>query len=481
MNCVEILYSIMPTEIRLDYLLCKVGINCGFIKNTNHVFLLTSFAKTITMSQNRRSFIQKAGLLAGAFSAHSLFNELHAAQFETANTKAAAKSDTELAADEDYWSVIQQAYTVNPSIINLNNGGVSPAPKVVQDALDRYNKMTNEGPSYFMWRVMDMGREPLREKLAELAGVLPEEIAINRNSTEALNTVIFGLRLQKGDEVIGTKQDYPNMINAWKQRQTRERILYKQISFDFPMEDEEAIVQAYEKAITPNTKLIHITHVINWVGQIMPVKKITAMAARHGIETLVDGAHSFGLLNFKIPEMGCDYFGASLHKFLSAPIGSGMLWIRKEKIAGIWPLVCNDALESADIKKFETLGTRSFAIEQAIGEAINFHNAIGAQRKQERIHFLKNYWASAVKNIPKVKLHTSLNPAYSCAICGISIDGLTPQELDNALFTKYKIHTVGINWENIHCVRITPHVYTTLKDLDKLVMAVKEIAAQKKS
>lgn len=431
------------------------------------------------MSDSRRAFLQKAGLLAGAFSAGNLFNELHAADFENNLSRKAGIPARELAADEDYWSVIQQAYTVNPSIINLNNGGVSPAPRVVQEALDRYNKLANEGPSYYMWRVLDMGREPLREKLAELAGASPEEIAINRNSTEALNTVIYGLRLQKGDEVIGTKQDYPNMINAWKQRVAREGIVYKQINFDFPIEDEDAIVKAYENAITPKTKLLHITHVINWVGQIMPVKKLTAMAARKGIETLVDGAHSFGLLNFKIPELGCDYFGTSLHKFLSASVGSGMLWIRKQKIAGIWPLVCNDKPESEDIRKFETLGTRSFPIEQAIGEAVNFHNAVGPQRKQERIHYLKNYWASAVKNIPGVKLHTSLNPLYSCAICGVSVDGLTPQELDSALFTKYKIHVVGINWENIHCVRVTPHVYTKLKDLDKLIMAITEIARKK--
>lgn len=431
------------------------------------------------MSDNRRVFLQKAGLLAGAFSAGSLFNQLHAADFESRLSQKAGIPARELAADEDYWSVIQQAYTVNPSIINLNNGGVSPAPRVVQEALDRYNKLANEGPSYYMWRVLDMGREPLREKLAELAGASPEEIAINRNSTEALNTVIYGLRLQKGDEVIGTKQDYPNMINAWKQRAAREGLVYKQISFDFPIEDEDAIVKAYENAITPKTKLLHITHVINWVGQIMPVKKLTAMAARRGVETLVDGAHSFGLLNFSIPDLGCDYFGTSLHKFLSAPVGSGMLWIRKQKIAGIWPLVCNDKPESEDIRKFETLGTRSFPIEQAIGEAVNFHNAIGPQRKQERIHYLKNYWASAVKNIPGVKLHTSLNPLYSCAICGVSVDGLTPQELDSALFSKYKIHVVGINWENIHCVRITPHVYTKLKDMDKLIMAITDIARKK--
>lgn len=431
------------------------------------------------MNESRRNFLQKTSLLAGAFSVNNLFNQLHAADFDHANKNVAGLSNDQVAADEDYWAAIQQAYSVNPNIINLNNGGVSPAPRIVQDALDRYNKLCNEAPSYYMWRVLDLGREPLREKLADLAGASTEEIAINRNTTEALNTVIYGLRLKAGDEVIGTKQDYPNMINAWKQRQTREGIVYKQISFDLPMEDDDAIVSAFESAVTDKTKLIHVTHVINWVGQIMPVKKIAEMAHKKGIEVLVDGAHSFGLIDFKIPDLGADYFGTSLHKFLSAPIGSGMLWIKKDKIKNIWPLVCNDKPESDDIRKFETLGTRSFPIEQAIGEAINFHNAIGGERKQKRIHYLKNYWAAAVKKNPKVKIHTSLDPAYSCAICGVSINGMTPAELDSQLFNKYKIHTTNIVWENVSCVRVTPHVYTKLKDLDKLIKAIEEIAATK--
>jgi selenocysteine lyase/cysteine desulfurase len=346
----------------------------------------------------------------------------------------------------------------------------------VQEAVDRFNKMTNEGPSYYMWRILDQGREPLRYKLAQLAGADVEEIAINRNATEALNTIIFGLNLKAGDEVIGTKQDYPNMINAWKQRQEREGIVYKQINFQFPIENDEEIVAGFEKAITSKTKIIHITHIINWIGQILPVKKITTMAKKHGIETIVDGAHSFGLLDYKVPDLGCDYFGTSLHKFLSAPIGSGMLWIKKENIEKIWPLVCNDKPKSGDIRKFETIGTRSFPIEQGIGEAINFQNGIGNKRKEERIRYLKNYWASRVQNNPKVKIHTSFKDEYACAICGVSVNGMTPGELDSALFTNYKIHTVGIVWENISCVRITPHVYTRIQDLDKLVMAIETIA-----
>lgn len=431
------------------------------------------------MERNRRAFLQKAAMLTGAFSLNNLFNQAHASKWNPIIQSKFSCTPEDLASDEDYWSLIQQAYTVNPNIINLNNGGVSPAPITVQQALQRYNQLANEGPSYYMWRILDQGREPLRAKLAELAGCDAEEIAVNRNATEALNTVIYGLRLQKGDEVIGTKQDYPNMIQAWKQRAQREGIVYKQISFDFPMEDEEAIVNAFEKAITPATKVLHITHVINWVGQILPVSKLTAMAKRRGIQTIVDGAHSFGLLDFKIPDLGCDYFGTSLHKFLSAAVGSGMLWVKKERIANLWPMMCNDKPESGDIRKFETLGTRSFPIEQAIGEAINFHNAIGPARKQARIHYLKNYWASAVKDVPGIKIHTSLDPRFSCAIAGVSVEGKTIAQLDQELFNTYKIHTVGIVWENISCVRITPHVYTKLKDLDKLIAALTNIATKK--
>lgn len=427
----------------------------------------------------RRKFIQKMGLMAGAFSAGSLFDQLHAADLANAAQKISHLTPLEAAQDEDFWMTIQQAYTVNSNLIILNNGGVSPSPRVVQEAVERYNRMSNEGPSYYMWRILDQGREPLRQKLAILAGCSEEEIAINRNSTEALNTVIYGLDLQAGDEVVGTLQDYPNMIQAWRQRAMRDKIVYKQISFNFPIENDKEIVAAFEKAITPKTKIVHLTHVINWVGQVLPVAKIARMAHEKGVEVIVDGAHSFGLIDYKIPDLECDYFGTSLHKFLSAPIGSGMLWIKKEKIEKIWPLTCNDKPRSSDIRKFETLGTRSFPIEQGIGEAVNFQNAIGSKRKEERIRYLKNYWASKAKEIPGVTIHTSFKPEYACAIAGVSVAGMTPGELDNALMNQYKIHTVGIVWENISCVRVTPHVYTRLQDLDKLVGALETLAAKK--
>ncbi|KQS24689.1 aminotransferase class V-fold PLP-dependent enzyme [Dyadobacter sp. Leaf189] len=423
---------------------------------------------------NRRSFFKKSAALGmGAFGVDSLFNEIHAEQFSNAERFWKPDSND----NEDYWSVIQDAYTASKSeIIILNNGGVSPSPIAVQEALEKYNKAAAQGPSYYMWRIMDKGREPLRQRLAGLAGCNPEEIAINRNATEALNTIIFGLPLEKGDEIIGTIQDYPNMIQAWKQRQMRDGLVYKQLSFDFPIENDDQIVKAFADAITPKTKIIHVTHIINWVGQIMPVKKICQMAHAKGIEVVVDGAHTFGLLDYKIPDLDCDYFGTSLHKFLSAPVGSGMMWIKKDKIEKIWPLLCNSQPKSGDIRKFETLGTRSFPIEQAIGEAINFQEGIGSKRKQERVHYLKKYWAEKAAQIPGVKIHTSLKPEFSCAIAGVSVDGMKPEEVDSKLIKDHKIHTVGINWENIHCVRVTPHVYTKLSDLDRLVGALEKIA-----
>ena len=288
----------------------------------------------------RRNFLRSGAALAGAFSINSLFNQLHAEEFAAAAKAVDAREPESATTDEDFWSVIQRGYSVNPEIINLNNGGVSPSPIVVQQAVERYNELSNEGPSYYMWGILDQGREPLRERLAKLAGAKPGEIAIDRNSTEALNTIIYGLPLKAGDEVIGCKQDYPHMIEAYRQRAERDGIVYKQISFDFPMEDDAAIVRAYEEAITPNTKLIHVTHMINWLGQTMPVAKISDMAHAKGIEVIADGAHSFGLMDFKVPDLHCDYFGTSLHKFLSAPIGTGMMWVREDKIAKLWPLTC---------------------------------------------------------------------------------------------------------------------------------------------
>src|SRR5688500_16418548 len=426
---------------------------------------------------SRRSFVKKslgiaAPLSLSTYASNALSEDVADALFQLNNV-----SPLDDANDEELWARLAQAYTVSASILNLNNGAVSPQPKVVQDAVDRYYHLSNEAPTYYMWQILDKGREPVRRKLAELAGTSADEIAINRNTTEGLATVTWGLTLAKGDEIVMTKQDYPNMIQAWKQKELREGIKIRWLRFELPIENEDTIVRSFIDATNAKTKIWHITHMINWTGQIMPVKKLCEEARKRNIISVVDGAHTFAHMDFKIPDFNPDYYGTSLHKWLSAPFGTGMLYVKKENIAGLWPLFPNDKPQAADIRKFELLGTRSFATEQAIGQAIEFHLAIGSKRKEERLRYLKNYWCEKVRQNPRVKLNISLKPEYSCALGNFAIDGLDPETLALKLMIDYQIHTVAIKWENISGVRVTPHVYTSTRDLDRFIEAVLKIAA----
>lgn len=425
---------------------------------------------------NRRAFLDAMG----AFSATTFLSALTQPAWSRNLNKALESANRrpahEMTEDEDFWYFVQQSFTVSPELINLNNGGVSPSPRVVQDAMKRYLDFSNEAPSYYMWRILDQGREPLRKDLARISGCGSEEIAINRNASEALETVIFGLNLKAGDEVVVCKYDYPNCINAWKQREQREGIKLVWVDLELPSEDNDYMSGQYVKAFTSRTKLVHVTHVYNWNGQIVPVRKIADAAHARGIEVLVDGAHSFAAFEYKIPDLGADYFGTSLHKWLAACIGSGMMYVKKEKIAGLYPLFAAGDPHSPDIRKFENLGTRPFFIEQAIGKAIGFYDMIGAERKEKRLFYLKNYWMSAVKDIPKVQLYTSMRQGFGCAIGVVAIEGKTPGELENYLFNSYKVHTTSLTWEKAHGVRVTPNVYTTTKDLDKLIAGIAEFA-----
>lgn len=425
---------------------------------------------------NRRNFLQKVGALSTTAFLSSLTQPAWSRNLHKALNDAEGISAGDLAGEEDFWYYIQQAFTVSPGIINLNNGGVSPAPKTVQEAMKRYYDYSNEAPSYYMWRILDQGREPLRKNMAKMSGCDAEEVAINRNSSEGLETIIFGLQLKAGDEVVAARQDYPNMINAYKQREQRDGIKMVWVNLELPSEDENYLVKQYTDAFTARTKAVHVTHIINWNGQILPVKKIANEAHKRGIEVIVDGAHSLAHFDFKITDLNCDYFASSLHKWLYAPIGSGMMYVRKEKIKNLYPLFATDIPLKEDIRKFEHLGTRPMFIEQAIGKAIEFHEMIGNERKEKRLHYLKNYWMDKVKNIPKVKLHTSFHPKWGCAIGVVSVDGRKPAELDAFLLDKYRIHTVGIEWENIKGVRVTPNVYTTTKNLDMLVEGIAAFA-----
>ncbi len=426
---------------------------------------------------NRRNFIKKVTATAGALSLSEFINPLFAEEMKSQAERVSKLSLEESVTDEDFWGWVRESYSISSTIINLNNGGVSPQPKVVQDAHIRYYQMCNDAPSYYMWRILDQGRESLRMKLADLGGCSAEEIAINRNSTEGLNSIIFGLTLKAGDEIVLNKNDYPNMINAWKQRKKRDGVKLVWVDFKkFPIENDDEIVKVYADAITSKTKIVHVTHMINWVGQVLPVKKIAKIAHEKGCEVIVDGAHTFAHFDYKIPDLDCDYYATSLHKWLCAPFGSGMMYIKKDKIKNIWALLSAPEPDGTDIRKFENLGTRSFASEMAISNAIDFHNIIGTARKSARLHYLKNYWTEKAAKIPKVSLLTSLLPPYSGALACIAIEGWKPEDIEAKLFEKKKIHCTTINWENIHGVRITPNVYTSLKELDRLLDGLKEIA-----
>lgn len=429
---------------------------------------------------DRRKFLRQIGFTAGAFAVPSIFEPIFAGGGKQQLERVNEMSPELAASDDDFWAWVREQYTVNPNMINLNNGGVSPQPKPVQDAHIRYYQYCNEGPSYYMWRELDRGREPLRKRLAELGSVSPEEVAINRNSTEGLNTIIFGLNLKAGDEVIVSKQDYPNMLNAWKQREKRDGIKLVWIDHVLPSEDEVALTKAYTSLFTDKTRVVHVTHMINWIGQVLPVRKIADEAHKRNIDVICDSAHTFGLIDYKIGDLGCDYWATSLHKWLCAPFGSGMLWIKKEKIKDVWALLSNNEPNGTDIRKFESLGTRSFASEMAISAAIDFHLLIGAKRKEARLRFLKNYWTEKVVNIPGVKINTPTKPAFCGTIASVSIEGLKPEDIEGKLMEKYRIHCVAINWENIHGARIAPNVYTSLADLDLLVKGIKEIAEEAK-
>ena len=422
---------------------------------------------------NRRDFFKNLTALAGVTSFMAFADEVSARELESVSKMLVNDSPEVTAADEDFWGWVRESYTVSANIINLNNGNVSPQPKTVQETHDHYMRLSNEAPSYYMRRIVDQGRETVRSKIAQHAGVSPEEIAINRNTTEALNTVIFGIPLSKGDEVVVSEQDYPNMLNAWKQREKRDGIVLRWVNIPLPIEDKSALVADYAKKINSRTKLVMITHMIHHTGQILPVKEIADVAHSKGAEVMVDGAHTFGHLLYSIPDLGADYFGTSLHKWMCCPFGTGFLWMKKEKISKIWPLLSAPEPESDDIRKFEHLGTRSVPKEMSISRALDFHDIIGAERKQARLQYLKSYWYDGVREVKGVKFRVKQDLDNSCALGSLEIEGSSARALASHLYRDYKVHVIGLENEFLNAIRVTPHVYSNLRDLDRLIEGVR--------
>jgi selenocysteine lyase/cysteine desulfurase len=385
-------------------------------------------------------------------------------------------SPIEAAADEDFWAAIQQSFSVTRGIVNLNNGGVSPSPRLVTEAFVRYTWQQEDATAYTMWQLLEPQSETVRTGLAEVFGCDAEEIAITRNASESLEILLMGLDLKSGDEILTTTQDYPRMLTTLRQRELREGLKLKLIKIPIAPNDVTDIAKAYEQAITPRTRLLLISHQINLTGQINPIKRVCEHARSRGIETIVDGAHSFAQFNFKRDDLGCDYFGTSLHKWLYAPKGTGMLYVRREKIPKVWALMASEDRNRNDIRKFEEIGTHSAAMRLAIGEAVLYHNAIGAKRKEERLRYLSRYWMNNLKSVPKIGFNTSFDPLQSCAIANFKVEGVDPVQLGSYLMSKHKIFTTPIVHEEFTGIRITPNIYTTLWELDRFSNIVADVA-----
>jgi len=421
----------------------------------------------------RRAFLGAGttGAMALAFTNESL------ARVAEAAARAADAAPGDLAADETYWREIQQAFTLDRTIINLNNGGCCPSPRVVHEAFKRYLDESNQAPVYHMWQILEPNIETVRRRLAASVGCSPEEIAITRNASEALQIAQLGIELKPGDEVVTTNQDYGRMLDTWDARVRRHGITVKKISFPVPPPSMDDLADRLTAAIGPKTKVLHFCHITNLTGQIFPVRKICDYARGKGVKTVVDGAHAYAHFPFKVQDLNCDYYGTSLHKWLLAPIGTGFLYVRRENIEGLWELTPTGASRAKDIRKFEEIGTHPAANHNAIAEALTFHEGIGGERKAARLRYLRDRWAKRLTATGRFKVHTSLDPAQSCAIGTVQVLGVDTGKAVQQLWDKWRIIATPINHAEYTGIRVTPNVYTTLDDIDTFSDAMEKIAS----
>ena len=429
--------------------------------------------------QSRRSFLGTVSLPAAAAAAGISLRpaELKAEAIDIAmNLASHPGGPMDVVDDENFWREVQGAFTVDRTLMNLNNGGVSPAPKLVQDAMKRHQDYSNLAPTYTMWQILEPQREATRERMARQWGVDKEEVAFTRNASESLQTLQLGYDLRPGDEVLTTTQDYGRMITTFQQRERREGIVLRQIRIPVPAEDPAEIVRLFEEAITPKTRMILVCHMINLTGQILPVTELTAMARRHGIPLVIDGAHSLAHFDFDLGALDVDNYTSSLHKWLFAPHGTGFLYVRRDQIADVWPLMAAPETQNHDIRKFEAIGTHPEAPYLCIGEALSFHQGIGPARKAARLVYLRDYWANALLEHDNVRLHTSRKPGLACGIANVEIVGLEPNAVRDYLWDRHRIITVSINHDEFRGLRISPSVYTTLSELDRFVDVMSHVA-----
>jgi selenocysteine lyase/cysteine desulfurase len=384
-------------------------------------------------------------------------------------------SPAALAEDETFWEGIRQGYRLKPDYINLENGYYCFLPQETLENYIQHLREVNYQGSYYMRTVQWDNKKLAAAKLASLAGCSTEELIITRNTTESLDMVIGGMNWQVGDEAVMAEQDYGAMLDMFRQVAKRYGVVNKIVSVpNHPSSDEE-IVNLYANAITPKTRLLMVCHIINITGQILPVRKICDMAHSKGVQVLVDGAHAFAHIKYSISDLNCDYYGTSLHKWLSVPLGAGFLYVKKENIGKVWPLFGDEGRKEDDVLRLNHLGTHPVATHLAIANAIDYYQKIGIERKETRLRYLQNYWTSRVRTMKHVIVNTPPDPTRSCGIANVGVKTMKPAELAKTLLDKYKIWTVAIDYANVQGCRITPNIYTTPKELDVFVKALGEL------
>jgi isopenicillin-N epimerase len=419
----------------------------------------------IRVMRSRRRFLTSATFgLAGLAS----LTDDAMARVAAATRGIADRPSDEVARDERVWREIQLGFTLDRSIINLNNGGVCPSPRVVHEAFKRYLDISNQAPVYHMWQVLEPNKETIRRRLAASVSCDPEELALTRNASEALQIAQLGVDLAAGDEVLTTTQDYGRMLDTWDQRALRDRVVIQKIMFPVPPPSLADLAARIERAITPRTKVIHVCHITNLTGQIFPIRDICRLARARGITTIIDGAHAYAQFPFTLTDFDCDFYGTSLHKWLLAPVGTGFLYVRHDRIRGHWALTPPPTTKRDNIRKFEEVGTHPAANHLAIAEALLFHDSIGAERKAARLRYLRSRWADRVAAHPRARLLTSTDPAQACAIGTISLDGIDPVKLTAHLWDRARVIVTPIKHAEFNAIRVTPNLYTTLEEVDTL-------------
>jgi selenocysteine lyase/cysteine desulfurase len=425
----------------------------------------------------RRTFLHTTSLI-GATALAARTTGL--ADVQAASAAVADRSPEEVARDEFYWREIQQAFTLDRTLINLNNGNNCPTPRVVHEAMTRYLDMSNMLPIVYRAQI-ERNYEPTRRALAREFGCDPEEIAITRNASESLQIVQNGIDLSPGDHVITTEQDYPRMLTTWDQRVRRDRIELTRLQFPVPTTADD-LVERFERAITARTKVLHFCHITNLTGQLFPVQRLARLARARGILTIVDGAHALAQFPFVLRDLEMDYYGVSLHKWLLAPTGTGLLYVRRDRIASTWPLQAAPAKDDGDIRKFEAIGTHPAGIRAGISEALAFHQAIGAERKAARLRYLTLRWVNALRTDPRIRIHSDLDTTWGLAL--VEMVGTDSRKLAQFLMDKYRIVCAAIVQGDLpgpqfpyQGIRITPNVYTTIQEIDTFVEAMRDVLA----